>query len=119
MAIGLLTAAVSPSVWVAIVPLAVLGLGNGAAVVYNSLLVQRGAPDELRGRAFTVIMSSNFALVAVAMIVAGPLTDAFGPRWVYAGSAVLAGAAAVVGYALAHGIPAQEEGKPEAVSAVG
>jgi MFS family permease len=122
MAIGFLTAAVSPSVWVAILPLAVLGLGNGAAVVYNSLLVQRGAPDELRGRAFTVIMSSNFALVAAGMIVAGPLTDAFGARWVYAGSAVLAGAASVVGYALAHGIPAQpapEEGKPGAVSAVG
>ena len=39
------------------------GAGNGAAVVYNSLLVQRGAPDELRGRVFTVIMSTNFALL--------------------------------------------------------
>ena len=37
--------------------------GNGAAVVCNSLLVQRGAPDELRGRAFTVIMSSNYVVL--------------------------------------------------------
>ena len=60
--------------------------GNGAAVVCNALLVQRGAPDELRGRAFTVIMSSNYALLGVGMAAAGPLTDAFGARWVWGGA---------------------------------
>ena len=122
MAFAFLTTAISPSVWVAIWCLAIGGFGNGAAVVYNSLLVQRGAPDQLRGRAFTVIMSSNFALVAVGMIVAGPLTDAFGARWVFGASAVLAAIAAVVAYSLARGIPAessQEEAEAEAVSAVG
>ena len=54
--------------------------GNGAAVVCNSLLVQRGAPDHLRGRAFTVIMSTNFAVLGLGMVVAGPLTDAVGAR---------------------------------------
>ena len=41
----------------------VAALGNGAAVVCNSLLVQRGAPDELRGRAFTVIMAPTTPLL--------------------------------------------------------
>jgi MFS family permease len=115
MALGALAAAVSPSVWVAIWCIALGGAGNGAAVVYNSLLVQRGAPDELRGRVFTVIMGTNFAFLGVGMIAAGPLTDAFGARWVFAGAACIAGLAAVVGYVLAHGVPAQpaqEETEP-------
>ena len=49
-------------------------VGNGAAVVCNALFVQRGAPDELRGRAFTVIMSTNYALLGVGMV-AGRLAD--------------------------------------------
>ncbi len=73
MGFGALTAAISPSVWVALPCMVLGGAGNGAAVVYNSLLVQRGAPDEFRGRVFTVIMSTNFALLGLGMIVAGPL----------------------------------------------
>ena len=76
MGFGALTTAVAPTVWVALPCMVLGGAGNGAAVVYNSLLVQRGAPDELRGRVFTVIMSTNFALLGLGMIVAGPLTDA-------------------------------------------
>ena len=44
MGFGALTAAISPTVWVALPCMVLGGAGNGAAVVYNSLLVQRGAP---------------------------------------------------------------------------
>lgn len=104
MAFGIGAAAVSPNVWVAACCVVVLGLGNGAAVVCNALLVQRGAPDRLRGRAFTVIMSTNFAVLGLGMIAAGPLTNAVGARWVWGVSAMLAGLAAVIGYGLARGI---------------
>ncbi len=104
MAFGIGTAAISPNVWVAACCVVVLGLGNGAAVVCNALLVQRGAPDRLRGRAFTVIMSTNFAVLGLGMIAAGPLTNVVGARWVWGGSAMLAGLAAVIGYGLARGI---------------
>ena len=100
MGFGALTAAVAPTVWVALPCMVLGGAGNGAAVVYNSLLVQRGAPDELRGRVFTVIMSTNFALLGLGMIAAGPLTDAIGARWVFAISAVCAGLGALVGFLL-------------------
>ncbi len=113
MAFGALTAAVSPNVWVAIWCMALGGAGNGAAVVYNSLLVQRGAPDRLRGRAFTVIMSSNFAVLGAGMVAAGPLTDAFGARWVFGGAAACAGVAALVGHALVRGVPERSEEEPE------
>jgi len=122
MAVGDVTAAASPSVWVAIWCMAIAGFGNGAAVVYNSLLVQRGAPDELRGRVFTVIMSTNFALLAAGMIAGGPLTDLVGARWVFAAAGITTALAAAVGYLLAHGIPTPpgpDEAKPEAASAVG
>jgi MFS family permease len=106
MAFGALTAGVSPNVWVALPCMALGGAGNGAAVVYNTLLVQRGARDELRGRVFTVIMSTNFALLGLGMALAGPVTNEIGARWVFVLSACCQSVAAVIGYILlrsAHG----------------
>ena len=57
---GVAAAAVSPWLALAAALVAVGLVGNGVAVVCNLLLVQRGAPDHLRGRAFTVIMSVNY-----------------------------------------------------------
>jgi MFS family permease len=105
MALGIGAAAVSPNVWVAAACVVVSGAGNGAAVVCNALLVQRGAPDALRGRAFTVLMSANFAVLGIGMLVAGALTDAVGPRWVWAAAAGISAVAAAVGLMLARGIP--------------
>jgi MFS family permease len=101
MAVGYGTAAMAPSIAVAVPAVIVASLGNGAAVVCNALLVQRGAPDELRGRAFTVIMSSNYALLGIGMIAAGALTDLVGARWVWGGAAVAYLAASFVAFALA------------------
>jgi MFS family permease len=104
MAVGIGAAALSPNVWVAAACVVVFGLGNGTAVVCNALLVQRGAPDVLRGRAFTVIMSVNFAVLGLAMAVAGPLTDAVGARWVWGAAALLAGIASVTGFLMTRGV---------------
>jgi MFS family permease len=113
--IGLLAAAAgaaagSPVIWIAAALMVAVGFGNGVAVVCNALFVQRGAPDELRGRAFTIIMSSNYAVLGVAMAAAGLLTDAVGPRWVWALSALFAGLAAVLAFWLAP----RGEGAPRA-----
>jgi MFS family permease len=110
VALGIGCAAVSPNVWVAAAFVALLGLGNGAAVVCNALLVQRGAPDHVRGRAFTVVMGSNYALLALGMAAAGPLTDVIGPRWLWGSAALLSGIAACFGYTLTR--RAAEEGQP-------
>ena len=115
MALGIGAAAASPNVWVAAFCVVVSGFGNGVAVVCNALLVQRGAPDALRGRAFTVLMSANFAVLGLGMIVAGPLTDAVGARWVWAAAAAISAVAAAIGLAMARGIP--QERPPEAVEA--
>jgi MFS family permease len=109
IAVGLLAAAASPDVWVAAACVAFVGVGNGAAVVCNALLVQRGAPDELRGRAFTVLMSSNYAVLGLGILVAGPLTDALGARVVWAIAGVLAALAAGIGLTMARGVAARGE----------
>jgi len=88
MGIGFGLAAVAPTLAVAMAGVLVGSLGNGIAVVCNALLVQRGAPDELRGRVFTVIMSSNYAVFGLGMAAAGPLVDEFGARWLWGTAAI-------------------------------
>jgi MFS family permease len=100
-AIGVAAAAVSPNVWVSLPCFVLAGIGNGSAVVCNSLLVQRGASDDMRGRVFTVIMSVNYAVFGLGFIIAGPLIDAVGPRWIFGGGATVLVFASLIAYALA------------------
>jgi MFS family permease len=116
-AIGIAAAAVAPNVWVSLPCFVLAGIGNGTAVVCNSLLVQRGAPDEIRGRVFTVIMSVNYAVYGLGFVVAGPLTDSVGPRWVFGGVAVVLALASLVAYALARTAPRTAERPAEAEAA--
>jgi MFS family permease len=126
MAVGIGSAAVSPTVWLASVLVIGVGIGNGIAVVVNSLLVQRGTPDSLRGRAFTLAMSANYSAVLGGMVVGGFFADAFGARWTWGIGAIVIAAAAVAGYVLARGareaVARISEGRaavPAAASAAG
>lgn len=116
-AIGVGLAAASPNVWVALPCFVLAGIGNGTAVVCNSLLVQRGAPDKLRGRVFTVIMSVNYAVYGLGFVIAGPLTDAIGPRWVFAVVSIVLAFVSVIAYALARGVESTVERPVEAEAA--
>jgi MFS family permease len=106
--IGYGAAAGSPNVWLAAFFLLVAGVGNGSAVVCNALLVQRGAPDRLRGRAFTVLMGASYSVLGLGMIAAGPLTNSVGARNVWGIAAGLCAAGAVAALALL-GREAEEE----------
>ncbi|MGH3103541.1 MAG: MFS transporter [Gaiellaceae bacterium] len=115
MGIGVGLAAIAPNVWVAAACVVVSGFGNGVAGVCNPVLVQRGAPDHLRGRAFTVIMSVNTVFLGVGMALAGPVVDAWGARWAWGGAAAVNVVAAVIAFVLARGIaagPVEEDLEP-------
>jgi MFS family permease len=114
-AVGIGAAAVMPNVWAALPCFVLSGIGNGTAVVCNSLLVQRGASDEFRGRAFTVIMSTNYLFFGIGFVVAGLMRDAIGPRWVWATAGLLFAVAAMTAWALTHGADVEEtvESRPE------
>lgn len=110
-------AGLATSIWVA-VPFIVAGAaGNGAAIVCNQLLVQRGAPDRFRGRALATIMSSNYAVLGLAMAGAGLLTSAFGARWVWVTAGGLYLLAAGVALVLTRWLPVAADEQEEAVEA--
>lgn len=115
MGVGWGGAALSGTIWVA-VPFVVGGAaGNGAAVVCNALLVQRGAPDQYRGRALATLMSSSYAVQGVAMVAAGVLTDLFGARaiWIAAGSIYIFGS--LVAFLMTRWLPVVTEEEREAI----
>ncbi len=114
MAVGTGCAAVAPNVWVGIAAMGLFGFGNGGAVVANITLVQRGAPDRVRGRAFTVLMSVNYAFLGLAFIAAGPLTNAYGARWAYAVASGTVLIAAVVAVRFTRGIELDLSPAPQA-----
>jgi MFS family permease len=74
-------------------------IGNGAAIVYNQVLVQRGAPDAMRGRVLAVLMSTYYAVLGIAMAGGGVVVDFGGARvaWGIAGCVYLV--AAVLAFA--------------------
>jgi MFS family permease len=65
IALGFGVGAFSPNIWVAAACCVVGGIGNGMAVVCNALLVQRGASDEMRGRALTFVISATFTATGI------------------------------------------------------
>jgi MFS family permease len=88
MAIGFGAAALAPNIWVAAACCLVGGIGDGIAIVCNALLVQRGAADQVRGRALTLVMSATYTLNGLGTVIAGVLLHSVGTRWVWAGGAV-------------------------------
>ena len=115
MGVGWGAAALSGSIWLAVAFVVGGAAGNGSVIVCNRLLVQRGAPDQYRGRALATIMSSNYAVLGLAMAAAGVLTDQFGARAVWVGAGVVYLFAAVVALVLTRWLPGCGRGRAERV----
>jgi len=112
MTIGFGAAAAAPDIWVAAACCLVGGVGDGAAIVCNALLVQRGAADRVRGRALTLVMSVTYAMNGAGTVIAGVLMHVIGPRWVWAGGAATfaIGAVAALGLMGYRQLPTVEVG---------
>ena len=117
MGVGWGAAALSPTIWLAIVFVIGGAAGNGAVVVCNRLLVQRGAPDQYRGRALATIMSSNYAVLGLSMAAAGVLTDVFGPRAIFIAAGGIFLAAAFVALVMTRWLPVTAVAEHEAMEA--
>jgi MFS family permease len=105
MGVGWLAAALSPTIWLAVAFAVGGAAGNGAVVVCNRLLVQRGAPDQYRGRALATIMSSNYLVLGLAMAAAGVLTDVVGARTVLIAAGLVFLVAALVALVMTQWLP--------------
>ena len=117
MGVGYATTAASPNVWVAAVCCLVSGVGNGAAIACNALLVQRGTFDLLRGRALTFVMSATYVLVGIGEGLGGLFVHSAGPRWIWAGAGASLLVAALAGSLLARRIGGETASPAEAKSA--
>jgi predicted MFS family arabinose efflux permease len=117
MGVGWGAAALSGSIWLAIAFVIGGAAGNGSVVVCNRLLVQRGAPDQYRGRALATIMSSNYAVVGLAMAAAGVMTDVVGARTVWIAAGCLYLVAAGVALVMTRWLPVAQEDEWSAVEA--
>jgi MFS family permease len=106
-AVGILGAGVAPNIWIASIAMVVAGFGNGLTFPITVLIIQRYTTDNLRGRAFTVIISAHNALLGIAMVAAGELTVSVGPRWTYAVAAVLLVGGGATALVLSRGIRTQ------------
>jgi MFS family permease len=101
MALGFGVGAASANIWMAAVCCVIGGIGDGGAVVCNSLLVQRGTQDAMRGRALTFVMSATWTSTGVGIVLAGALMSVNDARWVWFASAITLAAASIVGFTLA------------------
>jgi MFS family permease len=117
MGVGWGAAALSGSIWLAVAFVVGGAAGNGSVVVCNRLLVQRGAPDRYRGRALATIMSSNYAVVGLAMGAAGVLIDTIGARALWVGAGVLFIVASFVALVMTRWLPVAQGEEWEAVEA--
>jgi MFS family permease len=115
LGLGFGLAAASPDVWVAAAFFVLAGFGNGVAGMCNTLLVQRGAPDHLRGRALTLVMGANFLALGVGMGAGGLLVDAAGARVSTATAAGVFAAAAAIALPLAPRVVPTPEASGERV----
>ena len=113
MAVGYVAAAVSPDVWVAAACCTVVGVGNGAAVACNALLVQRGTFDLLRGRALTFVMSVTYALLGVGEGLGGLFLHRAGARWLWGGAGGSMLVAALAGSLLARKLGSESAAEAE------
>jgi MFS family permease len=117
MGVGWVAAGLSGSIWLAVAFVIGGAAGNGSVVVCNRLFVQRGAPDQYRGRALATIMSSNYAVVGLAMAAAGLLVDAFGARSVWIAGGCLFLVSSFVAFLMTRWLPVAQHEEWDAVEA--
>ncbi|MGD0272832.1 MAG: MFS transporter [Gaiellaceae bacterium] len=101
LATGTALVALLPPFALATALLVVAGAGDGLLLTANAMLVQQGASDDLRGRSFVVIMSTNAIVLTVASIGAGVLADHMGARLVWALAGLAIAIAGLAGWLLA------------------
>jgi MFS family permease len=117
LAAGYFAVAASPNVWVAALCCVVVGVGNGAAIACNALLVQRGTFDLMRGRALTFVMSVTYVLVGIGNGLGGLFVHRVGARWIWGGAGGAVLVAAVAGSLLARRLGGEAAAEAEVVAA--
>lgn len=95
MALAIIGVALSPTVPIAIVFSVIGGAAEMAHASSNMAMLQMSAPEEMRGRISSLLML-NPAFISLGAFIAGPVSDALGPRQ----ASIALAAAAIVAAAI-------------------
>ncbi|MBK8049164.1 MAG: MFS transporter [Anaerolineales bacterium] len=72
--VGLIVFGISPSTWLDVIAMLVLGVANGYISIRFITYVQRKTPSQLIGRVMSLILFANVALVPVSQALSGVLS---------------------------------------------
>ena len=92
---GIGLCAISPGIALGSVGAVVYGIGNGVGLVCNVTLIQETVEDRMRGRTFAFLGTLVQISMLVGMVVSGPFTDRYGPRWTWAACSIILAIAAL------------------------
>jgi MFS family permease len=93
MALGIALFAIAPVYVLALIGLALTGVGNGLLLTHERQIFQKVVPDRLLGRAFAFADTAGCWAFAIAFASAGALLEQFGTQTLLLGAAT--GAAAI------------------------
>ena len=95
VAVAFLAVGLAPFLALALTALAVGGAAEGMGEVVRQLMLQRGAPDEIRARVVAAAEAVAQSGLAVSLLYAGFVVNALGPRWAFALAAATCAPAAL------------------------
>src|SRR5262249_39263206 len=81
-------------------------------------VLQANVAPDMQGRVFSLITALATAITPLGLLIAGPFTDAFGPRVWYVGAGVLGLAIGVTGFFMPALMPIEDRARGVAVPAV-
>lgn len=93
--VSLVLTAISPVLWVAVIPMFISGIGSGGFQTLNGAVVIRESDPKYFGRVMSLTMT-GFALFGLAALPIGFIADAVGERATLAGMGVTIGVIVVV-----------------------
>ncbi len=83
--------ALSPPYWAQVLAMAIAGFLTGPVNPILNVVLQERAPQEMRGRALSMVFALEYALFPVGYVAAGFMINAIGVTWTLAAMAVVSG----------------------------
>jgi MFS family permease len=72
--------ALAGTVWIALIGFLIMGLGNGAALVSENVILQQLIPEGIKGRVFGLKSAMIAGAFLTSYVAGGLLVNAVGPR---------------------------------------
>lgn len=96
-ALVMIALAIGPAFWIEMVAMAVCGFLSGPVNPVLNIVLQERAPEEMRGRALSMVFALGYAVAPIGYVAAGYGVKAAGPSAVFWGMAAICSVIAIWG----------------------